>query len=620
MSCTDFPSAGLIPNVTTHTVGNITYIWTGIAWESQVNVPAGELEGLLVNDLSQAYEFDTVALMKASLIVFPIGKTLTTKGYYTKGDGGAAKYLAVAPQAFDGYGDHELSNGNVAMLQHRGVVNALMFGARNDYDYVGDIGMDSHSQIQAAIDYLPSGTVLLPAGHYKSTSRLIILNKNGANGAPQLQFKVDATGAKIWSAATGTDYALEINSCKRLTVEGIMLDVVVGVTPPDYNFAVRGMWYSRLISCDLKSTFMGYSDSNGFKSMYWNEFDTCGFAPLTFDTNEADPERYVINANIFSNCNINGGLLNGGDHAIYKFGGDGINSILFVNCDISYYNNEVMYIDEVCQGYVEFSGGYFDSSGGLPLDTKGMVISSSGQVQAPQGANLNSFHVDEGSYARVTSNAGATSGGRSPSSCYNLIVNGSLRASGTAGMTLGNFTVSDVVNNEGYFSRFKNLVSTSDNAFANFTSIPVPFDGYYTLTAIVRADLGVVGTKTTAGGVVSFGTLSIGTEWTVTSVTKKMSTGDTFEQSFVNDGNVGQALRMDIAYIGLNYGAISNLGLIEHPDANLFNALEIANGFETLSLKPRGSTGLPNSTLFEDTNNGLSFKDKNGTVRVITMV
>ena len=72
MSCTDFPSAGLIPNVTTHTVGNITYIWTGIAWESQVNVPAGEL----VNDLSQAYIFNTVAEYQASTIVFPVGKTV----------------------------------------------------------------------------------------------------------------------------------------------------------------------------------------------------------------------------------------------------------------------------------------------------------------------------------------------------------------------------------------------------------------------------------------------------------------------------------------------------------------------------------------------------------------
>ena len=75
MSCTDFPSTGLIPNVTTHTVGNITYIWTGIAWESQVNVPAGEL----INDLSQAYEFDTIDDAVNSGIAFPVGKVFHIK-------------------------------------------------------------------------------------------------------------------------------------------------------------------------------------------------------------------------------------------------------------------------------------------------------------------------------------------------------------------------------------------------------------------------------------------------------------------------------------------------------------------------------------------------------------
>ena len=42
----------------------------------------------IIKDLSQAYEFDTVALMKASTIIFAIGKIIKTKGYYTKGDTG----------------------------------------------------------------------------------------------------------------------------------------------------------------------------------------------------------------------------------------------------------------------------------------------------------------------------------------------------------------------------------------------------------------------------------------------------------------------------------------------------------------------------------------------------
>ena len=48
----------------------------------------------LVNDLSQAYIFDTVALLKASLIVFPDGKTIKTKEFST-GNGGGAKYTKI---------------------------------------------------------------------------------------------------------------------------------------------------------------------------------------------------------------------------------------------------------------------------------------------------------------------------------------------------------------------------------------------------------------------------------------------------------------------------------------------------------------------------------------------
>jgi len=37
MACVDFPSTGLVPNVTTFEVDNVIYLWTGIAWESQVS-------------------------------------------------------------------------------------------------------------------------------------------------------------------------------------------------------------------------------------------------------------------------------------------------------------------------------------------------------------------------------------------------------------------------------------------------------------------------------------------------------------------------------------------------------------------------------------------------------
>lgn len=41
-----------------------------------------------INDLSQSYTFKTVALMKSSLIIFPVGKKVFWQGYYVESDGG----------------------------------------------------------------------------------------------------------------------------------------------------------------------------------------------------------------------------------------------------------------------------------------------------------------------------------------------------------------------------------------------------------------------------------------------------------------------------------------------------------------------------------------------------
>jgi len=74
--------------------------------------------------------FDTVAKLK--LAKLKEGQFVETGGYYVKGDAGAARYLIVTPQAFDGYGDHELANGNVAVLQVNDTVDAASWGITYD--------------------------------------------------------------------------------------------------------------------------------------------------------------------------------------------------------------------------------------------------------------------------------------------------------------------------------------------------------------------------------------------------------------------------------------------------------------------------------------------------------
>jgi len=98
--------------------------------------------------------FESVAQLK--LAKLKDGQQVTTKGYYTAGDGGGAKYLIKTPQAFDGYGDHELANSNCAELQQVNMANVLQYGAKNDN--TDDIA----PALQAAIDnnekvYIPDG-------------------------------------------------------------------------------------------------------------------------------------------------------------------------------------------------------------------------------------------------------------------------------------------------------------------------------------------------------------------------------------------------------------------------------------------------------------------------------
>jgi len=71
--------------------------------------------------------FETVEAMK--LATLNAGQTIHTKGFNSPGDGGGATYLTADPQAVDGYGDHLLTNGNVALLQVSGAVDLLKLGA-----------------------------------------------------------------------------------------------------------------------------------------------------------------------------------------------------------------------------------------------------------------------------------------------------------------------------------------------------------------------------------------------------------------------------------------------------------------------------------------------------------
>ena len=102
--------------------------------------------------------FETVAQLK--LATLTAGQLVSTKGYYASGDGGAADYIVAATQAVDGYGDHALAGGTVALLQAGSLANVKQYGAK------GDGATDDSASLQAAcsaggVVYIPESTYLV---------------------------------------------------------------------------------------------------------------------------------------------------------------------------------------------------------------------------------------------------------------------------------------------------------------------------------------------------------------------------------------------------------------------------------------------------------------------------
>jgi len=124
--------------------------------------------------------FNTVAQMKLAKLI--AGQIVSTKGYYVAGDGGEGSYLVVASQSVDGYGDHALANGTVALLQADTPTSVKQFGA------VGDGVVDDTSAIQATVDavQLIGGTVFFPTGTYDVYSEILV-DYRGKTGAPNIQ-------------------------------------------------------------------------------------------------------------------------------------------------------------------------------------------------------------------------------------------------------------------------------------------------------------------------------------------------------------------------------------------------------------------------------------------------
>ena len=148
------------------------------------------IETLLINDLSQAYTFKTVALMQASLIVFPVGKKIFWQGYHAESDGGSNWGLVKAGAGInDGGSEFTLADGRHVAANLKGQrISANKFGAQD--------GADSTSAIQAALDLgsfpLPADAtnVTLNSGTYITSANLVVGIRQSFGGKSNNQFAV----------------------------------------------------------------------------------------------------------------------------------------------------------------------------------------------------------------------------------------------------------------------------------------------------------------------------------------------------------------------------------------------------------------------------------------------
>lgn len=135
--------------------------------------------------------FACVADMK--LADLPAGMLASTVSYYAGWEGsplgplGGALYDIVAPEHFsgtpDGFGDHALANGNIAVLRKSGGLLATRYGAKGDGG-----ATDSYPQLQAMANEIRKqggGTAVLDwAGGAYGISETILLWNNTTFGGP----------------------------------------------------------------------------------------------------------------------------------------------------------------------------------------------------------------------------------------------------------------------------------------------------------------------------------------------------------------------------------------------------------------------------------------------------
>ena len=261
MACVDFPSTGLVPNVTTFQVDNIIYLWTGIAWESQVSGGGGgggSGDILVFNTLEEAItSVDTEKIFE--------GSVLSIKERVIGGGGGAfwdvvlKSSVTISPDA-PSVGDVvEFVSFPLLALQLR----------QNDINYVAQYGGIEKTgestnyiiqKLNKPLDGETGGIINLPAGEIDLDEQIFVRNPLNTFNIDSLTINGAGRQSTLIDASNVNDNALEVrfgiyNHIQDFTITNAQENAIF-INDSDLNNepSVDDPYYNEWVKLQLEQT------------------------------------------------------------------------------------------------------------------------------------------------------------------------------------------------------------------------------------------------------------------------------------------------------------------------------------------------------------------------------